>query len=383
MEVEILSSEKDIENFTIEGIETSILQSDKIININTSASQTDYLFSPKIIVSNKASISPASEILLDFTNQIEYTVTAEDGSKKIYKTILNKKNGLENIKLRLESNGVQTQIYTGIINENDKKIFIDFPKSTINTWNYLTYLEINLLGENLSSIPETNNEINIESLEQIQVIQPEGTTTYSIDFRNTENFLSCFGLPIITNFPCAHTASNTYDEYTNGLNNNDLVFFTLENQNITTISPNIFNVSTGATVVPSPDTVLDFTNDITYQVTSESGILKPYKIRVIKKKILLGNDWSPILFNGVSSSSSSFFLYYNAISKISEATLVNIDTNIEVPCQILGNDYIDPSTETYIVLNYDTQLNAGERYYLRVTLENGITIDTKYKISIS
>lgn len=43
---------------------------------------------PTITVSAKATVSPASGITSDFTNEVDYTVTAEDGSMQVYKAII-------------------------------------------------------------------------------------------------------------------------------------------------------------------------------------------------------------------------------------------------------------------------------------------------------
>ena len=143
METPILSSEKKIESFIIEGIETNISQTNKTISIITTASQTDFLFTPKIIVSDKASVTPASETNLDFSNEINFTVTAENDTKQIYKSNLVQKSGVQNATLKLETDLLfETLYYNGVINEVEKKIIFDFPKSNIQTYQYNTYLII-------------------------------------------------------------------------------------------------------------------------------------------------------------------------------------------------------------------------------------------------
>lgn len=181
IEVPILSSENKIEGFMIDGIETNISETDKRINIITTASQTDFLFTPKIVVSDKAIVSPASETSLDFSNEISFTVTAENGTKQIYKTNLVQSAGLQNIKLKLESDLLfETLYYNGIINEVDKKIIIDFPKSNIQTYQYKTYLIVDINGNNTSSVPESNTEIDTETLNDIEIYQSEVNESYSI-----------------------------------------------------------------------------------------------------------------------------------------------------------------------------------------------------------
>lgn len=97
---------------------------------------------------------------------------------------------------------------------------------------------------------------------------------------------------------------------------------------------------------------------------------------------MLTNDWSTLLINGKKVSNTGFYLYYYAVNKIKEATLINIENSNEIPCSIFANDYVNSSTETYLLLEYSSQPSVGQKFYLRVTLEDGSVIDTKYRISI-
>ncbi|WP_280749308.1 DUF5018 domain-containing protein [Parabacteroides sp. PF5-9] len=80
----IKSSEKKILKYSVIGSTGVINESDKTITIDLSSYPDITEVRPYIEISDKATISPASEDLVDFSNPVKYTVTAEDGSKQVY-----------------------------------------------------------------------------------------------------------------------------------------------------------------------------------------------------------------------------------------------------------------------------------------------------------
>ena len=83
-----LSSEKAISSFAFSGLTPEV---DGIVDntgytVNlTVPSGTDLTtLTPTIVVSDNATISPASDVAQDFTNPVTYTVTAQDGSTQNY-----------------------------------------------------------------------------------------------------------------------------------------------------------------------------------------------------------------------------------------------------------------------------------------------------------
>jgi len=80
---EDLSNEKSIFKFSISNTEATINESTS--NISLIISETDLTsLSPTIIISAKATVSPASGTTQNFSSPITYTVTAEDGSSFDY-----------------------------------------------------------------------------------------------------------------------------------------------------------------------------------------------------------------------------------------------------------------------------------------------------------
>lgn len=78
------SSQKQILEFSVDDLKAEINESEKTIALTLPAGTDITKLKPVVKVSDKASISPASEAETDFTNPVVYTVTAEDGSTQAY-----------------------------------------------------------------------------------------------------------------------------------------------------------------------------------------------------------------------------------------------------------------------------------------------------------
>lgn len=81
---EVLSSLKEMSSFKISNLNGIINSDDKTVQLNLSKSADLSALSPTISISDKATVSPASDAVQDFTNPVTYTLTAEDGSTAAY-----------------------------------------------------------------------------------------------------------------------------------------------------------------------------------------------------------------------------------------------------------------------------------------------------------
>jgi hypothetical protein len=83
-----LSSDKKILSFKFEAllpqVEGIVDEANKTISLSLPSQVQKTSLVPSIVLSSKATISPASGVIKDFTNPISYTVTAEDGSTTVY-----------------------------------------------------------------------------------------------------------------------------------------------------------------------------------------------------------------------------------------------------------------------------------------------------------
>ncbi|HOW29680.1 MAG TPA: GLUG motif-containing protein [archaeon] len=85
----ISSSEKEIIYFTINDTNGTIDINNNTITFSFAYGTTITNLTPTIVISEDATISPESGVAQDFTNPVNYTVTAEDESTKIYTIIVN------------------------------------------------------------------------------------------------------------------------------------------------------------------------------------------------------------------------------------------------------------------------------------------------------
>ena len=83
------SSAKDITKFSFSALspslEGTIDGTAKTIAATASSGTDATKLVPTITVSDKATISPASRVAQDFSKDVSYTVTAEDGSTQVWK----------------------------------------------------------------------------------------------------------------------------------------------------------------------------------------------------------------------------------------------------------------------------------------------------------
>lgn len=87
------------------------------------------------------------------------------------------------------------------------------------------------------------------------------------------------------------------DEVTFGepqISNNDVILFVYRDADITKLSP-VIEVSDGATINPSPSLEYDFTQEITFTITSENGkYSKPYTVKASKNDYHFDfEEWDP------------------------------------------------------------------------------------------
>lgn len=86
--IRTLSSDKDITSFIVAGVTATISGTDISATVLYSTDVTN--LAPTIAVSDYASVSPTSGTAQDFTNPVNYTVTAEDGSTQVYTVTITK-----------------------------------------------------------------------------------------------------------------------------------------------------------------------------------------------------------------------------------------------------------------------------------------------------
>jgi len=112
------SSDKKIISFRFEQLETTAIgiidETTKTVTVNVPVNTDITNIIPTIVISNGATINPASGIARNFTTPLKYTVTAEDESVVEYTVVVSKGNVTDPQQL----NGTLTE-NTTLLNRND------------------------------------------------------------------------------------------------------------------------------------------------------------------------------------------------------------------------------------------------------------------------
>jgi hypothetical protein len=378
------SGEKKITSFTIEGFETELKEQGIVINVPVGTDVSK--LTPTIVVSQDATIKPASGTAQNFsgTNPVRYTVTAANGTTAIYDVVVKYQQPLQMFSLTTANH-----TYEGVIDYNKKEISV--------TIDYTDVVFSELAGSNLTikatvlkgySITPANGATMLQAAPVDPQITNETTgevVSYHLRLLNSENDLHFVTLKfpgIYTGTTGSQGAMNAFPEDTQGLADTDLVIHVLPGDDVSSMVPELL-YSKRATVSPAPSQAQNFNTDVTYTVTSESGVAKTYKVRVLRDDFITSGNGNKYLYYNVKSG-GNLLLYQRCSGKIITATLVSHATGTQytVPSEDYSVDATDDSgTRNFLRLTAPADLPL-ETYRLDLTLEGGKVISTRTKIRV-
>jgi hypothetical protein len=364
-EVEPKELSKFIVNFKIGDFQSHINHSAKTIIIDIPSSTNITQLTPVIQISEGTTISPASGIPQNFTNPVEYTVTAKDNTTLTYTVQVNFIYGLEALTLK-----IGTQSYGASIDHNKKEIIIPakfyFIRDELYGTENILKLESVML-EGFSITPAAESEIDLDNPPDIIVkASDNSTSTYKLFIKNSDNYFPGMAL-FDNNFYYSEDSNFAPPEYTTGLSNsNSYIIRVLSNVDITNLIPTfVGGLPENATVSPALNTPVNFSTDKVFTITSESGNAVEYTVRVIKdEEIILLNYEANI---DMPIDGTTFNVVYRSISEIVSAKLVSTFDASEISCSIttISSEYYN-----YLYIDPSTSFPAGD-YKLSVKLDNG------------
>ncbi len=222
---------------------------------------------PTIELSDNATVVPASGVVQDFSEEVVYTVTAEDGhTTKEYTVAV---THAPNTEALITAFHIDAQVGETVINDNDGSITILMPYGTV-----LTSLAPTIELSDNATVDPANAVVQDFSEEVVYTVTAQdGLTTkeYTVTVThaaNTEAF--------ITGFNIDEQVGETVIDDNDGSITVIMPFGTI----LTSLAPFI-ELSDNATVVPESDVEQDFTSTVTYTVTAEDGLTtKDYSITV-------------------------------------------------------------------------------------------------------
>ncbi|MDR1668001.1 MAG: DUF5018 domain-containing protein [Bacteroidales bacterium] len=281
-EVTDKSGEKELSNFRLSAggkIFSGVLQSDgKTIKFTADFGfdqETLKEATPSFDLSKKAKSEPASGVPQDFTKDVAYVVTAEDGTTASY--IVQKVNGTTSdaavLAFSLYAGGDE---YEGTIDEENSIISFS---PTLAVWSYLNEaMPTFMLSPGATSDPVSGVAQDFTQDVVFQVTAYDGTQrNWTVKrTQRTGNAIEYFYLK-----------PTGYDRITGSINaaaHTVTIAYPLFGADFTpaalNMAPEVIQISPGATVSPNWNEACDFSQDVTYTVTAENGEQQEWTIMV-------------------------------------------------------------------------------------------------------
>lgn len=384
------SSENYITDFIIEGHQVEFNKETNKITIHVEPSFYNTSFKYKIIgLAPKARTSIPLEGELTISNNTEYfTVYAENGNSRRIEVIVIKKEGITGVKIVNSKNyQVDNKI---IIKEDSIDILVD--KDLIQSFFPLVAYKFSFTTTPGSHVKEiTDVVVGADTPFRITYVSKDGSEKeYTVTMKNFKTNLNYLVMPSIT----FKTSINYYDhlssmkvttrssttipeKYTKGLNPQDHIFLTLETEKeaFKNVKPRIIRTNYKSTISPELDQARDFTKDVIYTITSESGTTTEVKVRTFFEKLITN---LPVQYEVIEPDGRVMFRYY-AISPIKEIKIINKETSKVLKTSIIENEVIQGSLYQ-IRLRVEGAV-SNELYNMEFTLENNdVILDPIQKI---
>ena len=227
-----LNSENKIISFSIsahnEIYSGSINNNSKEITIQTSGLELVNSIVPNITISENATIIPSSDIARNFNQEVNYTVTAENGETSTYKVITeNVPFSNEKKILHFEFN-IDNETFIGIVDHNNLKI-------DVSTYKDISSISPTIeISENATITPSTSDTQNFNDNIEYTITAQNGTsntyTVYTTKAEVTSTVTQCYiratSFGRVTNLDISNLDYNLYLE--NGTNSYLLNYFDLE-----------------------------------------------------------------------------------------------------------------------------------------------------------
>ncbi|NTV02788.1 MAG: hypothetical protein HGB04_08415 [Chlorobiaceae bacterium] len=198
----------------------------------------------------------------NFTNEVTYTVTAEDGTTQDYVVTV---TVARNPAKAITAFSISGQTGTTVINETNHTIAVTMPSGSA-----VTSLQPNVTITGASVGPTSGTAKDFTNPVTYTVTAEDGTTQdYVVTVtvaRNPAKAITAFSIS-------GQTGTTAINE-----TNHTIAVTMPSGSAVTSLQPNV--TITGASVSPTSGTAKDFTNPVTYTVTAEDGTTQDYVVTV-------------------------------------------------------------------------------------------------------
>jgi len=213
---------------------------------------------PAISISPGANLELASGVTQDFTNDVIYSVTAEDGTT-IQKWTVSVTGIPLNIQTDIQTFKLNEEASPAIIDSNNHTVVVSVPYGTVVS---ALVPEITV-SDGATIVPDSGVTMNFSNAVIYKVTAEDGITVQDWEVTiqilpNTEHDIVSFSVP-------EQKAPSSIDAI-----NHAVKIQVVKGTNISALTPTI-SVSPGATIERPSGVTQDFTNNVLYIVTAENG----------------------------------------------------------------------------------------------------------------
>lgn len=301
-----LSTAKEITAFSIDTAKGVIDAATHTITVQMASSTDVTKLKPVIKYSENATVSPASETVVDFTNPVTFTVKAQNGTTQAYTVTVVKAPGAEILAFKIEVEG--GYFYEG------KRDSLDRQLVKVGMTDYLKTLmtkakPVITVSPGATIAPASGEEVDLTKPVTYTVTSEKGEVkTFTVKILNNQRFFS-FNAPyqgaseLYDHFGIVTLVGNgsTYAEDEAGLTGYAGLFEALDTEDVSALALNI-TLPTGMTISPNPATPQNYNKDVTYTLTNEMGETHAFTVRCLKRKGIIVN--SDIYKNGTNHSTN-------------------------------------------------------------------------------
>ncbi|WP_194524471.1 Ig-like domain-containing protein [Zobellia roscoffensis] len=358
VEADTRSSENDITQFTLSPTSGNATLDD----VNHTATitvpfGTDLLVAPtNLVVSTGATVSPLGNVERDFSNPVNYTVTAENGDSQVWQVIANVEADTRSSENDITQFTLSPTSGNATLDDVNHTATITVPFGTD-----LLVAPTNLVVSTGATVsPLGNVERDFSNPVNYTVTAENGDSqvwqviaNVEADTRSSEND--------ITQFTLSPTSGNaTLDDV------NHTATITVPFGTDLLVAPTNLVVSTGATVSPLGNVERDFSNPVNYTVTAENGDSQVWQVIVNVEADTRSseNDITQFTLSPTSGNAALDDVNHTATITVPFGTdLLVAPTNLVVSTGAtvspLGNverDFSNPANYTVTAENGDSQV---------------------------
>jgi hypothetical protein len=351
-----LSSENQIIAFKITGngeeFNGDINQSTKTITVTTSDLDLSNSIIPIIEISNNASISPSASTSQNFSQNVQYIVTAENGDEAIYTVMVNSSDN----KITSFNITPNETTFSGVINESNNTITIETIGLELNS----TLIPEIEFSQNATISPNQSSEQDFsQNIEYTVTAQNGEQATYTVITNN---------IPLSNEKKILSFQFNIDSEIFDGIIDHSALTINIDTyKNPTNTYPTV-SISDGATISPDSSDPQNFTNDIQYTVTAAN---QSSNIYTVKTKRISFNT-----INSANNTSDVATKYYSNATPYLRTS--NVDLSLPNSKIILEN-----TANSYELnfSNYNTYMNNDILYSsFQIEFTTSIVTANNYKL---